>query len=126
MSGPSRVAVGYVCAVDVPTLGDQREAVIDYARAEGLTLAQVVTDPFDGFTISQVVETARLHDARLVIVPAQARLATVRARVTHELEPHGAACVVIGDAAATGGRPRFTDATPRKSHEPVAAEAVAS
>lgn len=126
MSGPSRVAVGYVCAVGGPALGEQREAVADYAKAEGIALAQIVTDRFDGFTISQVVETVRLHDARLVIVPAQARLATVRTRVTHELEPYGAACVVIGDAAASTARPQLTNATEHQSNGPVAAEAVAS
>ncbi|WP_125778124.1 hypothetical protein [Antribacter gilvus] len=116
MSAPSPVAVGYVCAPEGDALEGQRDAVTDYARVEGLALAQIVTDRFDTFTISQVVQTAKFHNARLVILPAQARLASVRRRVALELEPDGATCVVIGDARPNEQRPaRLTDSLPRRT-----------
>jgi hypothetical protein len=109
------VAVAYVCAGEAADLDQQRAAVKGYARDEGLALAQILTDRFDGFTISQLVQTARFHDARLVIIPADARLATARARVAADLESHGAVCVVIGEkpAATTTERPRLAEALPR-------------
>lgn len=116
MSAPSPVAVGYVCAIEGSALDAQRDAVTDYARDEGLALAQIVTDRFDTFTISQVVQTAKLHNARLVILPAQTRLASVRSRVAHELEPDGAVSVVIGATGLdTVPRSRLTDALPRRT-----------
>ncbi|WP_125776180.1 hypothetical protein [Antribacter gilvus] len=89
----------------------------DYAQVEGLALAQIVTDRFDTFTISQVVQTAKFHNARLVILLAQARLASVRSRVALELEPEGATCVVIGDPAprAEQRQARLTDSLPRRT-----------
>ncbi|WP_460701509.1 hypothetical protein [Myceligenerans halotolerans] len=80
-------------------LDRQREVVTAFARAEGYALAQIVTDRWDGFTISQILDAARLHEARLVIVPAGTTLATSHARLAHQLEPAGATCVVIPDAA---------------------------
>jgi len=116
VSAPTPVAVGYVCAPEGERLDEQRDAVTDYARVEGLALAQIVTDRFDTFTISQVVQTATFHDARLVIVPAEARLASVGNRVSHELEPDGAVCVVIGGPQPdTERRSRLTDALPRRA-----------
>ncbi|GAB3173068.1 hypothetical protein GCM10027059_43420 [Myceligenerans halotolerans] len=83
-------------------------------------MAQIVTDQCDGFTISQIIEAARLHEARLVIVPADTTLATARAQLGHELKPHGAACVVIDGPAMTAVEPataasRLTDALGRHS-----------
>lgn len=117
MTGPGPVAVAYVCAKEAADLDQQRTAVTGYARDEGLALAQIMTDRFDGFTISQLVETARFHDARLVIIPADARLATARVRVAADLESQGAACIVIGEkpAATTTGRPRLAEALPRRT-----------
>ncbi|GAB3165245.1 hypothetical protein GCM10027059_22670 [Myceligenerans halotolerans] len=107
-------AVGYVSAPDDEALCQQREAVTKHARAEGFALAQIVTDRFNGFTISQVLDAARVHDARLVIVPADTTLATARARIAHELEHSGAACAVIDDSTTSAVEPRtMTTTTPR-------------
>ncbi|WP_125774326.1 hypothetical protein [Antribacter gilvus] len=109
------VAVGYVCAPEGEALDGQRDAVTDYARVEGLALAQIVTDRFDTFTISQVVQTAKFHNAHLVIVPAQARLASMRSRVAHELATEGGACIIIGNSPpGKERRPRLTEALPRR------------
>ncbi|GAB3159166.1 hypothetical protein GCM10027059_05090 [Myceligenerans halotolerans] len=110
---PRPTAVGYASASDPETLDQQRHAVTEHARIEGYALAQIVTDRFDGFTISQIVEAARLHEARLVIVPADTTLATASARLTHELEHHGAACVVIDDSAMSAVEPRSAATAPR-------------
>ncbi|MCF4119967.1 hypothetical protein L1785_03150 [Antribacter sp. KLBMP9083] len=116
MNSPSPVAVGYVCAPEGAGLDEQRDAVTEYARAEGLALAQVVTDRFDTFTISQVVQTVRYHDANVLVVAAGARLSTARPRLVHELEPDGASCVVLGHTPdATARRSRLTDTLPRRA-----------
>lgn len=98
-------AVGYVSSLDEAALDQQRAAVTEHARTGGFVLAQIVTDRFDGFTISQVLDVARVHDARLVIVPGATMLATARAWLAHELEPAGAVCVVIDDLATSGVEP---------------------
>ncbi|MBE1874443.1 hypothetical protein [Myceligenerans pegani] len=110
---PRPTAVGYVSASDPEVLDAQRHAVTEYARVEGFALAQIVTDRFDGFTLSQVVQAARLHEARLVIVPADTTLATAHARLVHELEPDGAACTVIDASAAAAVQPRTDAVAPR-------------
>lgn len=102
---PKPLAVGYVCASDDEALARQRRAVVAYARDEDLALADVLADVRDGYTISQVVEAARLHGARYVLVAGEARMAEARSRVTTELEPHGAACVVVGPLPATARPP---------------------
>ncbi|GAB3164677.1 hypothetical protein GCM10027059_21170 [Myceligenerans halotolerans] len=111
MNAPAPVAVGYVSASDDGELDQQRATVTDYARTEGYALAQIVTDRFDGYTISQVLDAARRHEARLVTIPAATTLATAYALIAHELEPIGAACVVIGDT------PEARDG-PTATHEP--------
>jgi hypothetical protein len=105
VNAPAPVAVGYVSASAPEALDRQREAVTAYARVEGYALAQIVTDRRDGYTISQIVESARLHDARLVVVPTDTTLATVHDRLIHDLEPQGAACVVIGEPPAARDGP---------------------
>lgn len=112
-TAPRPTAVGYASASAPEVLDEQRHAVTEHARVEGYALAQIVTDRFDTFTISQIVEAARLHDARLVIVPADTTLATAQARLTHELEPSRAACVVIDASAATAVEPRTAATAPR-------------
>ncbi|GAB4084026.1 hypothetical protein GCM10028784_06560 [Myceligenerans cantabricum] len=115
MSAPSPVAVAYLCAREDGALDAQRDAVTKYARAEGLALAQVVTDRFDTFTISQVVQAVRFHDASLLVLPGDARLATARHRLVHELEPDGAACTVLGETPdQAAGRARLADALPSR------------
>lgn len=109
---PRPIAVGYASASDPEALDQQRHAVTEHARIEGYALAQIVTDRFDTFTISQIVEAARLHEARIVIVPADTTLATASARLTHELEAHIAVCVVIDDTTAAV-EPRTTATAPR-------------
>ncbi|GAB3159789.1 hypothetical protein GCM10027059_06540 [Myceligenerans halotolerans] len=108
MNAPAPVAVAYVSASDPCTLDAQREAITVYVRTEGYALAQIVTDRYDGFTISQIAETARLHQARLVVVPACTSLATVHARLTDELEPTGAVCVVIDQTPGARDGPMAT------------------
>ncbi|MBL0886200.1 hypothetical protein [Myceligenerans indicum] len=116
MNAPSPVVVAYVCAREDDELDAQRNAVTQYARAEGLALAQVVTDRFDTFTISQVVQAVRFHDASLLVLPTDARLASARTRLVQELEPDGAACTVLGDTPdQTAGRARLTDALPHRT-----------
>jgi hypothetical protein len=110
---PRPTAIGYASASTPEVLDEQRHAVTEYARVEGYALAQIVTDRFDGFTISQIVETARLHQARLVIVPADTTLATAHTRLTQELEPSGAACVLIDACAAAALEPRTETTAPR-------------
>ncbi|GAB3172547.1 hypothetical protein GCM10027059_42230 [Myceligenerans halotolerans] len=126
MNAPAPVAVGYVSARDEGTLDAQRDAVTEHARAEGYALAQIVTDRFDGHTISQILDVAHRHDARAVIIPASTTLATTRTRLTHDLQPFGAICLVIdqpattavGPATTTTGAPRLTNAFPRHSSRP--------
>lgn len=113
VSTAAPAAVGYVSASDDEALTEQREAITEHARAAGYALAQIVTDRFNGFTISQVLDAARVHDARLVIVPADTTLATARARLAHDLEPCGAACAVIEDCAARTGEPGAVAVEPR-------------
>ncbi|MBE1875997.1 hypothetical protein [Myceligenerans pegani] len=118
---PRPVAIGYVSSPDPAALDAQRDAVTDHARAEGYALAHILADRLDGYTISQVVETARLHKARLVIVPAGATLATAHAHLAHELEPCGAVCVVIDDAPAARDGPDPTHAPATAAAEPATA-----
>jgi hypothetical protein len=103
VNAPAPIAIGYASATDPAILDAQREAVTAYVRAEGYALAQIVTDRWDGFTISQLVEAARLHGARLVIIPAGTTLATVHDRLFHDLQPLQAVCVVIGEVSARDG-----------------------
>ncbi|MCF4122999.1 hypothetical protein L1785_18650 [Antribacter sp. KLBMP9083] len=122
MNAPAPVAVGYVCGRDAASLDRQRDAVTGHAREEGFALAQVVIDRFDTFTISQVVQAARLHDARVVIMPADVRLASVHRRVRRELERHGATCVVVGGGSgATVQTGRLTEDIRRREGAPAEA-----
>ncbi|MBE1877755.1 hypothetical protein [Myceligenerans pegani] len=127
MSAPAPVAVGYVSARGQDTLDAQRDAVTEHARVEGYALAQIVTDRFDGHTISQLIDTARRHGAQAVIVPAATTLASARARLAHELEADGAVCLLIDQPATTAVDPettttkasaRLTDAFPRHASRP--------
>ncbi|MCF4121279.1 hypothetical protein L1785_09820 [Antribacter sp. KLBMP9083] len=101
MNAPAPVAVGYTVATTPDAAFRQCEAIEEYARTEGIALAQIVTDDHDTITISQVAETARLHEAQLVLIPAGVVLAEVREGITDALAPLGAACVVVGHARET-------------------------
>jgi fructose-specific component phosphotransferase system IIB-like protein len=121
VNAPVPIAIGYVSARDQNVLDEQRHAVTAYARVEGYALAHIVTDGFDRYTISQLVEAARLYDARLVIIPADTTLATVDGRLVHDLEPLNAGCVVIGKASAARDGPDTTSQTASTAAEPAAA-----
>lgn len=96
MTGIRPTAIAYVSGEAKKVLDDQCRVVADYAKAEGFALEHVVEDQLDGFTISQLVADALAWDVRVVLIPAAARMAEAQARVTRDLEPHGAVCVVIG------------------------------
>ncbi|MFD2024039.1 MULTISPECIES: hypothetical protein [Promicromonospora] len=98
MTGVRPTALAYVSGPTEQALHDQRAVVTEHAAAEGLALERIVTDQFDMLTITQLVATARVCDARVVLIPAGARMAEASARVTRDLEPHGAVCVVIGQS----------------------------
>jgi hypothetical protein len=98
MSEPRPVALGYIAAHNDTEAQRQRDAVAAYAQAEGLALADTLDDARDGLTISQVTETARHHDADVVIVPGSARLAEAYTRLAFELEKHGVRCTLLGEA----------------------------
>ncbi|MDR7381167.1 hypothetical protein [Promicromonospora iranensis] len=85
MSGPSEQA-----------LDDQRNVLRAYAAAEGLALEPDLADPSDTLTISQVVAAVQARGTRIVLIAAGAHMAETQARMTHDLEPYGAVCVVIG------------------------------
>lgn len=101
MSAPAPVAVGYVAGL---ATSDQQKAVVDYATAEGIALAEVITDQNDILTISQVVEAARLHDAKLLLLPDDAPLSTALHGIEHSLSKHGAVCVVVPTGCQAGRR----------------------
>ncbi|RPF20371.1 hypothetical protein [Myceligenerans xiligouense] len=98
MNGPRPVALGYIAAHTGAQAQEQREAVTAYVQAEGLALADVLDDTRDGLTISQVTETARHHQANVVVVPGSARLAEAYTRLAFELEKHGVRCTLLGEA----------------------------
>ncbi|GAB3175891.1 hypothetical protein GCM10027059_49930 [Myceligenerans halotolerans] len=64
-------------------------------------MASVLVDTRDGFTISELVAAALLHEAKAVILPAETSIAAARNRLMAELTPHGAACHVIGTTTRT-------------------------
>ncbi|MCF4122066.1 hypothetical protein L1785_13870 [Antribacter sp. KLBMP9083] len=96
MSGMAPVAIGYAAGGSPTDLYQQCQVIEEYARAEGIALAQIVTDDHDALTLHQVAESARHHGARLVLVPATAQLAEARRGIAEVLAPDGATCVVIG------------------------------
>lgn len=109
MSTVRPTALAYVSGPTEQGLDDQRSVLSAYAKAEGLALEPDLTDPLDMLTISQLVATALACSTRIVLVAAGARMAEAHARLTHDLEPHGAVCVVIGQshpaAPQRAGRP---------------------
>jgi hypothetical protein len=113
MSGPRPVAIGYVCGADESLVKRQHADVTRYIDAEGLALAEMLHDTGDGFTISQIVQAARLRHATQVVLPADARLVVARNRLTDDLAEHGAVCVVLH-------RPDPENADPGAAARPVA------
>ena len=101
MTGTKPVALAYVGGREQQGRDRQSKAVADYARVEGYTLSDVLIDEKDGITISELVESARLRGASVVIVPVETRMARVGTRLAQELEPHSIAGLVIGVASAS-------------------------
>ncbi|WP_454859599.1 hypothetical protein [Promicromonospora soli] len=100
MTGIRPTAIAYVSG-PAAALEHQRDAATHYARAEGLALERFIDDVPDEVTISQLVEAALACGVRVVLIPAGARMAAVQERVMHDLEPHGAVCIVIDQSRAT-------------------------
>ncbi|GAA4706782.1 hypothetical protein APR04_001690 [Promicromonospora umidemergens] len=96
MSGVRPTALAYVAGPTEQALDDQRNVLSAYAAVEGLALEPDLADPSDTLTISQVVAAVRACRTRIVLIAAGARMAEAQARVTHDLKPYGAVCVVIG------------------------------
>ncbi|WP_125777966.1 hypothetical protein [Antribacter gilvus] len=101
MSAPASVAVGYVSGTET---ADQRKALADYAAAEGIALAEVITDRADTITITQIVEATALHEAKLLLLPDDAALCLARRGIQHSLAKMGATCVVVPTGSDTEGR----------------------
>lgn len=95
MTGVRPTALAYVSGPEA-ALSQQRAAVARYAETEGFALERFVADRGDTLTISQLVTDARACGARVVLIAADAHMATAHARVLRDLEPHGATCVVVG------------------------------
>ncbi len=105
MTGTRPTAIGYVSGPDSAALDRQRDLVTRHAQVEGLALERIMTDRFDGFTISQLVADVLATDARFVLIPDGVRMADAQARVALDLEAYGAACVVIGEAQEPAEQP---------------------
>lgn len=90
------IAVGYVSATDPAEWTRQRDALADYAEAEGLRLTRTFLDAKGGWTISQLVEDVFDHKAAVVLLPAEVHLAEASARVSADLSRRDARCIVVG------------------------------
>jgi hypothetical protein len=118
MTGVRPTAVAYVSGPTKKSLASQRRLVAEHAAAEGLALEHIVDDRTDAVTIKQIVAGVRACGARVVLIPAAARLAKAQAQVTRDLEPHGAVCVVVGPRRpAAPQRVDRLDDPPRRRQE---------
>lgn len=101
MTRPKPVAMAYLGGRNQQDRARQHAIVATYARAEGYTLADDLVDVRDGTTISELVTSARLQGATVVIVPGETRMAGVEVRLSQDLEPYGITCLVIDTPGAT-------------------------
>lgn len=95
------IALGYVSARNHAERDRQNATLKRHARAAGLRLIRTVSDDRGGWTISQLLKTARDHDADVVLLPAAVALAEAHARLATEL---GGRCVVVEGAAVRPDR----------------------
>lgn len=96
MTGVRPTAIAYVSGQTKRALDHRCRVVTNHAAAEGLALEHIVRDRFEAVTIDQLVTHALARGASVLLMPAGTRLAEAQTRLTHDLEPHGAVCVVIG------------------------------